>query len=64
MYSPGGARQRLRFIDQYRSYVINYNLGLDLVRDFVDGDGADPAPDARWDRFLGLLTSPRLPGDL
>ena len=62
MYSPGGARQRLRFIDQYRSYVINYNLGLDLVRDFVHGDGADSAPDARWDRFLGLLTSPRLPG--
>ena len=64
MYSPGGARQRLRFIDQYRSYVINYNLGLDLVRDFVDGDGADPATDARWERFMRLLASPRLPGDL
>ena len=64
MYSPGGARQRLRFIDQYRSYVINYNLGLDLVRDFVDADGADPALDARWDRFMRLLASPRLPGDL
>ena len=64
MYSPGGARQRLRFIDQFRSYVINYNLGLDLVRDFVDADGADPALDARWDRFMRLLTSPRLPGDL
>ena len=64
MYSPGGARQRLRFIDQYRSYVINYNLGRDLVREFVDGDGADPARDARWDRFMRLLASPRLPGDL
>ena len=64
MYSPRGARQRLRFIDQYRSYVINYNLGLDLVRDFVDADGADPALDARWDRFMRLLASPRLPGDL
>jgi hypothetical protein len=64
MYSPGGARQRLRFVDQYRSYVINYNLGRDLVREFVDGDGADSAPDARWDRFMLLLASPRLPGDL
>jgi hypothetical protein len=64
MYSPGGARQQLRFVDQYRSYVINYNLGLELVRDFVDGNGADPAPDARWDRFMRLLASPRLPGDL
>ena len=69
MYSPGGARQRLRFVDQYRSYVINYNLGLDLVRDYVDGDGTDGAragatPDVRWDRFMRLLASPRLPGDL
>ncbi len=64
MYSPGGARQRLRFVDQYRSYVINYNLGLDLVREFVDGDGADSALAARWDRFMRLLASPRLPGDL
>jgi hypothetical protein len=64
MYSPGGARQRLRFVDQYRSYVINYNLGRDLVREFVDGDGADSAPDARWDRFMRLLASPKLPGDL
>ena len=64
MYSPGGARQRMRFVDQYRSYVINYNLGLDLVRDFVDGGGADPTPDMRWDRFMRLLTSPRLPADL
>ncbi len=64
MYSPLGARQRLRFVDQYRSYVINYNLGLDLVREFVDGEGADPAPDARWDRFMRLLSSPRLPSSL
>ena len=64
MYSPRGARQHLRFIDQYRSYVINYNLGLDLVREFVDADGADAAPDARWDRFMRLLASPRLPADL
>ena len=27
------AAQRVRFFDQYRSYVINYNYGKDLVRD-------------------------------
>ena len=26
------AAQRVRFFDQYRSYVINYNLGKDMVR--------------------------------
>ena len=30
------AEQRVRFIDQYRSYVINYNLGKDLVRAYVE----------------------------
>ena len=64
MYSPQGARQRVRFIDQYRSYVINYNLGQDLVRGFVDGDGESRSPEDRWARFIGLLASPRLPGGL
>ena len=64
MYSPEGARQRMRFVDQYRSYVINYNLGQDLVRGFVDGDGEARAQEDRWVRFIQLLTSPRLPSDL
>jgi hypothetical protein len=29
------ARQRVRFFDQYRSYVLNYNLGQDMVRAYV-----------------------------
>ncbi len=64
MYSPAGARQRMRFVDQYRSYVINYNLGKDVVRAFVDGDGDVRSQDDRWTHFMQLLASPRLPGDL
>ena len=30
------AEQRVKFFDQYRSYVINYNLGKDLVRAFIE----------------------------
>jgi len=55
----------VRFIDQYRSYVINYNLGKDLVRAYVEkqaGRGATPA--ARWRAFAALLSSPRLPSGL
>ena len=36
MMSPPRAEQRTRFIDQYRSYVINYNLGKDLVKDYIE----------------------------
>jgi hypothetical protein len=59
------ARQRVRFFDQYRSYVINYNLGQDLVRAYVESrGGAADRPDARWREFTRLLASPRLPGGL
>ena len=59
------ARQRVRFFDQYRSYVINYNLGQDMVRAYVESRGGTAdRPDARWREFTRLLASPRLPGGL
>ena len=59
------AEQRVRFFDQYRSYVINYNYGKDLVRRFVEGRGGTPDhPDARWRVFRELVSSPRLPSGL
>ena len=59
------AAQRVRFIDQYRSYVINYNLGRDMVARYIesqDGDASSPA--RRWQVFERLLSSPRLPSGL
>jgi len=59
------AAQRVRFFDQYRSYVINYNYGKDLVRKFIEGRGGTPdRPDRRWQAFEELLSSPRLPSGL
>ena len=59
------AEQRVRFFDQYRSYVINYNLGKDLVRRFVESAaGADASDARRWEEFEKLLSSPRLPSTL
>lgn len=63
LLEPERARQRVRFIDQYGAYVINYNLGQDLVREFVERRaGGDPG--RRWEEFTALLASPRLPSDL
>jgi hypothetical protein len=65
MYSPERAKQRVRFIEQYRSYVINYNLGKDMVRRFVESRGGTADnPSKRWDEFEKLLSSPRLPSGL
>jgi hypothetical protein len=59
------AEQRVKFFDQYRSYVINYNLGKDLVRTFIEGRvGADKSPAKKWHEFAALLSSPRLPSGL
>jgi len=63
--SRARAEQRLRFVEQYRSYVINYNLGLDLVRSYIERNGgtADD-PETRWQLFTDLLSKPYLPSDL
>ena len=65
MYTRPRAEQRVRFIDQYRSYVINYNLGKDLVRAYIERKaGRDRTPGRRWREFTALLSSPRLPSGL
>jgi hypothetical protein len=59
------ATQRVRFFDQYRSYVINYNYGKDLVRKFIESRGGTASnPARRWQEFERLLSSPRLPSEL
>ena len=65
LYEPARAQQRVRFIDTYRSYVINYNHGRELVRQHVEGKGGTAdSPQRRWQVFAELLSSPRLPSGL
>ena len=68
--SPERAQQGVRFFDTYRSYVINYNLGQDLVQRHVEARaaaaGSDPATlsQRKWRAFVELISSPRLPSGL
>lgn len=62
LLSPERAAQSLRFTDTYRSYVINYGLGRDMVRAAIEAGGADSA--TRWQRMERLLAEPTLPADL
>ena len=65
LMTPERAKQRVRFFDQYRSYVINYNLGKDLVREYIESrGGTESNPEKRWQDFEKLLSSPRLPSSL
>lgn len=65
MMSSDRAWQRTKFFDAYRSYVINYNLGQDLVRGYIEAKGGtEDEPERRWAVFADLLASPRLPSAL
>ncbi|HUQ53706.1 MAG TPA: hypothetical protein VM692_15870, partial [Gammaproteobacteria bacterium] len=61
--APERAAQRVRFFDQYRAYVINYNLGKDLVAAHVERLAGNDA-ERRWQEFARLISSPRLPSGL
>jgi hypothetical protein len=65
LMSPERAAQRTKFFDKYRSYVINYNLGQDMVKRYIESAGGVPRkPDQRWKIFEELISSPRLPSGL
>ncbi|MFL6542003.1 MAG: hypothetical protein ACJ8I9_02430 [Chthoniobacterales bacterium] len=62
---PRRAKQRVQFIKRYRSYVINYNTGQEMVKRYIEArGGTDADPEKRWREFAELLSSPRLPGSL
>lgn len=63
LMEPARARQRLKFIEKYRAYVITYNHGLKLVGDWVEvRTGGEVS--RRWEIFTELISSPFLPSDL
>lgn len=62
LQSKKRAEKSLDFTDQYRTYVINYGLGQDMVRSYVEAAGTDQG--ARWARMEKILSEPTLPSDL
>ena len=62
LISKKRAEQSVDFTEQYRSYVINYGLGQDMVRDYVEAAGPDPR--ARWAAMERVISEPTLPSDL
>lgn len=62
LLSPARAEQQIAFTDHYRSYVINYGWGKELVRDFIERGTPDKTE--RWRRMEKILSEPVLPKDL
>ena len=62
LYNKETALKSISFIKKYRSYVINYNYGQDLVRNYIELNETDPKK--RWEVFGKLLSNPVLPEKL
>ena len=62
LVSPERAAQSVGFTDHYRSYVINYGWGKELVKGYVER--GNPDKNERWRRMEKILSEPVLPADL
>lgn len=59
------ADKYVSFIEKYRSYVINYNLGMDIVGNYIERNGGTESNSAkRWELFEHLLSTPQTPSGL
>ena len=62
LYPAEKSAQRLQFYDAMGAYVINYNLGQDMAKAYVEHQGATRAE--HWAAFRDLMASPRVPSAL
>ncbi len=59
------AEKKLDFIDYYRTYVINYNLGEDIIKNYIEKNGGSADNhERRWEVFEKLLITPQTPSGL
>ncbi len=59
------AEQNLKFFEKYGSYVINYNLGSDIVENYiVKNGGTDDNEELRWKIFEKIISTPQTPSNL
>ncbi|MFT3907780.1 MAG: hypothetical protein QM737_00010 [Ferruginibacter sp.] len=59
------AMKSISFIKKYGSYVINYNYGQELVKNYIESNGGvGTAPAKRWELFGKLLSNEVTPDQL
>lgn len=59
------AKNSMRFIETYRSYIINYTVGLEIVRKYIESNGGSADnPEKRWQLFKELISTPHSISDL
>jgi hypothetical protein len=64
LFNEGDAVRSLAFKRKYRSYVINYTVGQDLIRSYIKSKGGADDREIRWELFGWLLSNQVVPADL
>ncbi|HUU06387.1 MAG TPA: hypothetical protein VMZ49_10995 [Patescibacteria group bacterium] len=63
--SPARAAKSVDFWNQYRSYIINYSLGRDIIGNYMKkSTGTDQSLKKKWQLFYDILSTPRTPSGL
>ncbi len=58
LFNEEAAKKSISFIKKYRSYVINYNYGQDMVKGYIENKGGTEQNVAkRWELFGWLLSN-------
>ncbi len=59
------AEKYLSFIETYRSYVVTYDMGEILIRDYMErNDGTEDNLARKWEIFNQLISTPQTPSGL
>lgn len=59
------AEQNLKFFEKYRSYVINYDLGKNIIKNYIEKNaGGSANVESRWKLFEWLVSTPQTPSGL
>ena len=65
LYTKDGAIKYIGFIKKYRSHIINYNYGQDLVKNYIEAKGGTvTATDKRWQLCVWLPNNRVTTGEL
>lgn len=63
--TQAGAEKRIRFFNKYRSYIITYYIGKDMISDYIERNGGTlDNPNKRWELFVELLSTPQTPSGI
>ncbi len=57
------AEKLVQFFEKYRSYIINYNYGKELVKNYIEEEAGNNNF-KRWELFKKLLTTPQTPSGI